>query len=102
MIKFYGFYFYCFFANCIYFLFQFIFSINFNWYLQFCYSLRLRLSPTAGTVENSKSSERGALLAVHSIVGFTGGAIGGPLIGLTLDIFGGQQDINAWRLYLFV
>ena len=48
--------------------------------------------------ENSKSSERGALLAVHSIVGFTGGAIGGPLIGLTLDIFGGQQDINAWTL----
>ncbi len=55
-------------------------------------------SLTAGTVENSKSSERGALLAVHSIVGFTGGAIGGPLIGLTLDIFGGQQDINAWAL----
>ena len=55
-------------------------------------------SLTAGTVENSKSTERGALLAVHSIVGFTGGAIGGPLIGLTLDIFGGQQDINAWAL----
>ena len=34
---------------------------------------------TAGTVSASDDSERGAILAVHSIIGFSGGAVAGPV-----------------------
>ena len=51
---------------------------------------------TAGAVESSDEHNRGAVLAVHSMVGFSGGAIGGPLIGSILDNFGGETSHFAW------
>jgi len=51
---------------------------------------------TAGAVESSDQHNRGAVLAVHSMVGFSGGAIGGPLIGAILDNFGGESSQFAW------
>jgi len=51
---------------------------------------------TAGTVSESEPHDRGALLAVHSMIGFTGGAIGAPVIGYVLDVSGGELKIEAW------
>ena len=51
---------------------------------------------TAGAVESSDDDNRGAVLAVHSMIGFSGGAIGGPLIGTILDNFGGENSQFAW------
>ena len=57
---------------------------------------------TAGTVAAADQHDRGALLAVHSMVGFTGGALGGPAVGLMLDIGGGADSMNSWFLALLV
>ncbi|MGB2122092.1 MAG: MFS transporter [Candidatus Puniceispirillaceae bacterium] len=51
---------------------------------------------TAGTVAAAPAHERGALLAVHSMVGFTGGALGGPAVGMMLDLGGGETSLDAW------
>ena len=51
---------------------------------------------TAGTVAAAPAHERGALLAVHSMVGFTGGALGGPAVGMMLDLGGGGDSMDAW------
>ena len=40
--------------------------------------------------------ERGALLAVHSMIGFSGGALGGPAVGMMLDLWGGEASLDAW------
>jgi len=53
-------------------------------------------SLTTGTVVNGKPEDRGVRLALHSMVGFFGGALGGPIIGLVLDNFGGQTSHLAW------
>src|SRR6056300_311459 len=53
-------------------------------------------SLTTGTVINGDSHDRGVRLALHSMVGFLGGAIGGPVIGFVLDNFGGQTSHLAW------
>ena len=50
----------------------------------------------AGTVTAAAPEERGALLAVHSMIGFAGGALGGPAVGLMLDIGGGKSDTSGW------
>ena len=55
-------------------------------------------SLTAGTVESASSDDRGALLAVHSMIGFGGGALGGPVAGWLLDQNGGEQSIAAWAI----
>ena len=57
---------------------------------------------TAGTVSASDDYDRGALLAVHSMIGFAGGAIGAPIIGYVLDLTGGEGEIFAWSCALFV
>lgn len=57
---------------------------------------------TAGTVSASDDYDRGALLAVHSMIGFAGGAIGAPIIGYVLDLTGGEREIFAWSCALFV
>jgi MFS family permease len=44
---------------------------------------------TAGTVEASEPGRRGATLAAHAFLGFGGGALGPPAIGLVLDAAGG-------------
>ena len=51
---------------------------------------------TTGTVEAGDANDRGALLAVHSMIGFGGGALGGPVIGYVLDHTGGVSTIDAW------
>ena len=51
---------------------------------------------TTGTVEAGDSHDRGALLAVHSMIGFGGGALGGPVVGYVLDGAGGVGTIEAW------
>ena len=53
-------------------------------------------SLTTGTVEAGDEHDRGALLAVHSMVGFGGGALGGPVIGYVLDHNGGSTSMDAW------
>ena len=55
---------------------------------------------TAGAVESSDPENRGAVLAVHSMIGFTGGALGGPLIGGIVDLMGGENSAIAWQLAL--
>ena len=51
---------------------------------------------TAGTVAAAPAHERGALLAVHSMVGFSGGALGGPAVGMMLDLGGSETSMDAW------
>lgn len=51
---------------------------------------------TTGTVEAGDAHDRGALLAVHSMIGFGGGALGGPVVGYVLDQAGGATMIGAW------
>ena len=51
---------------------------------------------TTGTVEAGDSHDRGALLAVHSMIGFGGGALGGPAVGYVLDQAGGANILGAW------
>ena len=51
---------------------------------------------TTGTVEAGDAHDRGALLAVHSMIGFGGGALGGPVVGYVLDHTGGVGTIDAW------
>ena len=51
---------------------------------------------TAGTVTAAAPEERGALLAVHSMIGFAGGALGGPAVGLMLDMGGGETHATGW------
>ena len=51
---------------------------------------------TTGTVEAGNQHDRGALLAVHSMIGFGGGALGGPVIGYVLDYNGGANVVDAW------
>ena len=51
---------------------------------------------TTGTVEAGDAYDRGALLAVHSMIGFGGGALGGPVVGYVLDQAGGATIMGAW------
>ena len=53
-------------------------------------------SLTAGTVESARNDERGATLAVHSVLGFSGGFLGPLVVGLVLDLAGGQSSYVAW------
>lgn len=67
------------------------------------YSLVIMLDSSAlttGTVEAGASHDRGALLAIHSMVGFGAGALGGPVIGYILDLSGGVLDGMAWMYVL--
>ncbi len=51
---------------------------------------------TTGTVEAGDTHDRGALLAVHSMIGFGGGALGGPVVGYVLDRAGGVGALESW------
>ena len=53
-------------------------------------------SLTAGTVSNAHAQDRGATLAVHTMIGFCGSAAGAPATGLVLDLSGGQTSLIAW------
>jgi predicted MFS family arabinose efflux permease len=51
-------------------------------------------SLTAGAAGTAEPERRGATLAVHSMLGYTGGFIGPLLIGWTLDLSGGASQVG--------
>ena len=51
---------------------------------------------TTGAVAASREGERGATLAVHTILGFIGGAVGPLAVGFALDRTGGITNAGAW------
>ncbi len=53
-------------------------------------------SLTAGAAAAAAPGYRGATLAVHSILGFSGGLLGPLVVGLALDLAGGQTNPLAW------
>jgi dipeptide/tripeptide permease len=55
-------------------------------------------SLTAGAAGTAEPSRRGATLAVHSMLGYSGGFVGPLMIGYTLDLAGGvTRDARiAW------
>ena len=52
---------------------------------------------TAGTVGAAEPGRRGATLAVHSVVGFSGAFLGPLVMGVTLDAVGGDS-VLGWGL----
>ena len=53
---------------------------------------------TGGAVATAAPGQRGATLAVHSILGFSGGFFGPLAVGLVLDLAGGETSRLAWGL----
>jgi MFS family permease len=53
---------------------------------------------TGGAVMNAAPGQRGATLAVHSILGFGGGFLGPLAVGSVLDLAGGETSRLAWGL----
>jgi MFS family permease len=53
---------------------------------------------TGGAVAASPLGERGATLAVHSILGFSGAFLGPLAVGAVLDLAGGSGSRLAWGL----
>jgi MFS family permease len=51
---------------------------------------------TAGVVDVARPDEQGATLAVHSLTGFVGAAIGPLVVGSALDFGGGFRNVHAW------
>lgn len=57
---------------------------------------------TAGTISVADPARRGATLAVHAFVGFSGGILGPLAVGLALDAAGGTALGTAWIAALAV
>jgi MFS family permease len=53
---------------------------------------------TAGTVGSARPDERGATMALHSFLGFGGGAVGPLILGATLDFTGGGETVASWGI----
>jgi MFS family permease len=51
---------------------------------------------TAGTVAAARPHQRGTTMAVHSVLGFTGAAVGPLLFGAVLDAAGGSASLRGW------
>ena len=51
---------------------------------------------TSGTVEAASDDQRGATLAIHSVLGFSGGCLGPIAVGFVLDVAGGQGSYTGW------
>ena len=76
----------CFFGS-IFTAISFLLSFWLALFMLFLYNSLIILdsgSLTTGTVVNGEPHDRGVRLALHSMVGFLGGAIGGPVVGLSL------------------
>lgn len=74
-------------------------------FLALFYNITIMLdsaSLTAGTVAEADASNRGAILAVHTIFGFGGGALGAPVSGFVLDLVGGETSALAWSAAIAV
>jgi MFS family permease len=54
-------------------------------------------SLTAGTVGSAAPGKRGATLAVHATLGYTGGFVGPLVLGVLLDLLGGET-VRNWGL----
>jgi predicted MFS family arabinose efflux permease len=68
--------------------------------LLFLYAIFMWLdssSLTAGAAGSAEPGRRGATLAVHSMLGYSGGFLGPLLIGWTLDLSGGMSTMG-WGL----
>jgi MFS family permease len=59
-------------------------------------------SLTAGAAGTADPARRGATLAVHSMLGYTGGFIGPLLIGWVLDVAGGMARLSWGLAFLSV
>ena len=55
---------------------------------------------TAGALSNAAPGLRGATMALHSTLGFAGGAVGPFVVGVVLDQFGGAMSAMAWTIAL--
>ncbi len=53
---------------------------------------------TGGAVAMAATGQRGATLAVHSILGFSGAFLGPLAVGAVLDLAGGEASALAWGL----
>jgi len=53
---------------------------------------------TAGAVGAATTGQRGATMAVHSFLGFGGGAVGPLFLGAALDVTGGGETVASWGL----
>ncbi|MBC6439043.1 MAG: hypothetical protein GDA49_01230 [Rhodospirillales bacterium] len=53
-----------------------------------------------GYVLLAPPGHRGATMAVHVVVGFSGVRFGPMLAGIALDVSGGQTSVQAWGLTL--
>jgi len=51
---------------------------------------------TGGVVAAAREGERGATLATHSVLGFSGGFLGPLVVGLVLDAGAGADTISGW------
>lgn len=52
---------------------------------------------TAGAVMSATPETRGALMALHSFIGFGGGFLGPVVFGLALDLAGGRETGAGWQ-----
>ena len=55
-------------------------------------------SITAGAIATAAPGQRGATMAVHSTVGFTGAFLGPVAFGWVLDLGGGSENQAAWGI----
>ena len=51
---------------------------------------------TGGVVAAAREDERGATLAMHSVLGFSGGFLGPLVVGLVLDLTAGSGSLVGW------
>ena len=51
---------------------------------------------TGGVVAAAREGERGATLATHSVLGFSGGFLGPLVVGLVLDLTAGSGSLVGW------
>jgi MFS family permease len=55
-------------------------------------------SITAGAVANAPPGYRGATMAMHACIGFTGAFLGPLAVGVVLDLSGGGATATSWGL----
>ena len=67
--------------------------------MAFVYSVTIAADSSAitgGLIHSAEPARKGATLALYSLVGFTGAALGPALFGLILDLAGGEARHGAW------
>jgi len=67
--------------------------------LAFAYSITIAADSSAitgGVIHSADPERKGATLALYSLIGFSGAAIGPALFGVVLDLAGGETLPSAW------